>query len=376
MFDFLALKRLSASDLTFFERLFRTVDAGNQKSINLNADVLTGELYPSLSAVSAAQPDGEIGFPLTIYGPAAAAAYRVRRKIVKGGAYKNWRLNGEFVYDPPGQPGRFDDLRPGDLAVFGFQGRLSPHAVSLVLLAASVADDAALHAALAPLVAQSRRSMASMSPEALSEALRRAGAGAGHPLSGLTADAEVVQALEDAALGGASGPEVLRKRRRRVSREDLMKAKASADRNGVLGEELIDAWLSCLTGVDYEWVSASDALSPFDFVRRERESEQSIDVKSTSGGFENDFHLSLPEVKEAARSKRPYLIYRVYSLTEEGGTLRVSVDMRPLCARLLDAHEAAMFSGIKADSFSVPVSVVSWGDPIQIDVQDDDGEDG
>jgi len=35
----LALKRLTDSDLTIFETLFRKLAAGNQKAINLNADV-------------------------------------------------------------------------------------------------------------------------------------------------------------------------------------------------------------------------------------------------------------------------------------------------------------------------------------------------
>ena len=35
----LALKRLTASDLTFFEWHYRSRNAGNQKAINLNTDV-------------------------------------------------------------------------------------------------------------------------------------------------------------------------------------------------------------------------------------------------------------------------------------------------------------------------------------------------
>ena len=82
MVDLLALKRLTASDLTFFERLFRTMKAGNQKSINSNADVLTGILYPGLDAFVSDAKD-EIRFPLTIYGPAAAGAYRITRTMIK-----------------------------------------------------------------------------------------------------------------------------------------------------------------------------------------------------------------------------------------------------------------------------------------------------
>jgi len=36
-----------------FEAVYRKIDAGNQKSINLNADVLTGRLYPNLASMAA-----------------------------------------------------------------------------------------------------------------------------------------------------------------------------------------------------------------------------------------------------------------------------------------------------------------------------------
>ena len=44
MVDRIVLKRLTASDLTFFKSLFRTLSAGNQKAINLNADVFVEQL--------------------------------------------------------------------------------------------------------------------------------------------------------------------------------------------------------------------------------------------------------------------------------------------------------------------------------------------
>ena len=44
----IALKRLTASDLTLFEWQFRNRNAGNQKSINLNADVFIVQLFPSM----------------------------------------------------------------------------------------------------------------------------------------------------------------------------------------------------------------------------------------------------------------------------------------------------------------------------------------
>ena len=47
----LALKKLTASDLTLFEWHFRNRNAGNQKAINLNADVFVQQLFPALPEV-------------------------------------------------------------------------------------------------------------------------------------------------------------------------------------------------------------------------------------------------------------------------------------------------------------------------------------
>lgn len=45
----IAVKTLTGSDLTLFEWHFRNKNAGNQKSINLNANIFIDELYPYLS---------------------------------------------------------------------------------------------------------------------------------------------------------------------------------------------------------------------------------------------------------------------------------------------------------------------------------------
>src|SRR5438874_2342968 len=94
----LALKRLTASDLTFFEWQFRHLGVGGQKSINLNADVFVDRLFPAVS--EATRPTGRIPIDLWIFGPGARSSINLQRKIIKGGTYKNWRLDGEFVVNP------------------------------------------------------------------------------------------------------------------------------------------------------------------------------------------------------------------------------------------------------------------------------------
>ena len=61
MMDKLALKRLTASDLTFFEWHFKNRNVGNQKAINLNADVFSDQLYPALENHYPGTP-GQVGY--------------------------------------------------------------------------------------------------------------------------------------------------------------------------------------------------------------------------------------------------------------------------------------------------------------------------
>ncbi|MEM0941187.1 MAG: hypothetical protein AAGI25_15585 [Bacteroidota bacterium] len=109
----LALKRLTGSDLTLFEWQFRTINKGNQKSINLNANIFVEKLYPLLPQL-ADEKDGRIPIDLSIYGPGLNRLDNLQRKIIKGETYKNWRLNGEFIYNRPETPDRYNILKEGD----------------------------------------------------------------------------------------------------------------------------------------------------------------------------------------------------------------------------------------------------------------------
>lgn len=120
----LAVKRLTASDLTFFEWHFRNHNAGNQKAINLNADVFVDELYPALPELSI--DSGKVPVDISVFGPNGKGLQNLQRKIVKFGTYKNWRLNGEFIYNPNEDPGRYNVLSPGDFAFLEFSGAALP----------------------------------------------------------------------------------------------------------------------------------------------------------------------------------------------------------------------------------------------------------
>jgi hypothetical protein len=372
--DFIAAKRLAASDLTFFERLYRTVNKGGQKCINLNADVLTGQLYPNLE--SHFEPDTqEIRLGLDIYGPAAAGRYHLTRKIIKGGTYKNWRLNGEFVYDPHDEPGRFDGLQPGDIAVIGFDGKPAPFAVRMVLLAQAAPEDRALHAAVGALIPGGRRSMVALTQDNLNKVLSLPSVRDDHPLRLLALDPIAEAALEDAVQGGIRGTQILRQRRkgRPVTKAELAKAKRSADATGEAGEELVNDYLCLLKAEtkipNFVWVSSENVIAPYDFEILASDGISStvlIDVKATTGAFDAPFHISMAEIIHAAEATVPYVIYRVFGLSDAGGQIKVSDDIRAFAQKLRQSHDRSLPKQVTADGFTVLVDApgLSWGKPV------------
>lgn len=127
-----AIKRLSRSDLTLFEWHFRRIRAGNQKSINLNADIFVHEFYPALATIGHDEP---IRLSLLVHGPGKKGPLSLTRKIIKAESYKNWRLDGEMIHIDQDDPDRFSMLQPGDLAILRFEGEPVPEQIDLYLIA-------------------------------------------------------------------------------------------------------------------------------------------------------------------------------------------------------------------------------------------------
>ncbi len=369
--DRIALKRLTASDLTFFESLFRTLNAGNQKAINLNADVFIQQLYPALPNLVATLGD-VIAVSLTLLGPNGAGAHVISRAVTKRDAYKNWRLNGEFVRDPEGQPGRFNLLKVGDLALMEFGGDPGPQRISLLLVAAGAAQDATLHAALNTLVPGTQRTMVKISREQVAAAA--VAVPQAHPVWLIAADPEFEGALEDAALGGVKGTTVLRTRGyRKVSAATLAAAKASAEKNGRDGEALAWVHLTRLKAAGslsaIEWTSQSNAVSSCDFQATDDSGiELRIDAKSTSGKFEWSIHMSAAELAAAAEGSR-YDLWRIYGLDENGAQLRIAEAIGPKAKAILDGLK--MPAGVTVDSVSINPSSLTWGPELTIELPDE-----
>ena len=375
MTDRIAIKRLTASDCTLFEAVFRTIGAGNQKSINLNADILTGQFYPNLAAAAAAT-DNVVPLPISIYGPAAKGPHILTRKIIKNPTYKNWRLNGEFVSGPPGDPTRYDEIKPGDLAIMAFKGEAVPSRMDVILVGQSSPVDAALHAALATLFGN--KSMIAVTAADVASVANGAAVPESHPVYIAAADPEMETALEDAAQGGIEGTGKLLKKKggKKVSGSDLAKAKAKAEQTGQDGEGLVNAYFAAkvATGqlASYSWASSENAVAPYDFDTTSPTNQRTlIDAKATGGPFENMIHLSLAEIIEAA-GQVPYHIYRVFEIGENGGKLRISGDIRVLARKLKEIHEAHMPNGICVDSFSIATDALQWGAEEFVERPDDE----
>ena len=258
----LAIKRLTASDLTIFKWQFDN-SPSNQKSINLNANVFIDELYPTLSSTDAGRA-GRLPLDLYLHGPGYAKAWNLQRKIIKGISYKNWRLNGEYISNPDESTERFNVLAAGDFVIFDFEGELFPTAARAVFVSANVAEDVRLHDGIRDAGIDSMRAIQIAELNLIAVA---SGTPEVHPVYELLLDA----AIEDAAMNGIAGTEQVLRRQtgRRLTRTALERARERANDVGRMGEEMLDAHFAFQVADqkvdDYQWVAAENAISPFDF---------------------------------------------------------------------------------------------------------------
>lgn len=361
----LAVKKLTGSDLTLFEWQFRNRNAGNQKSINLNADVFIDRLYPALPSTDEGR-GGRLPLDLFLFGPGNAKAWNLQRKIIKGGSYKNWRLNGEYITNPDDQPERFNSLYPGDFAIFDFEGELVPTIARIVFVAASLPEDANLHQGIADIGVPSMRAIELTELRVIAHA---SGTPETHPVYELLLDS----AIEDAAQHGIAGTKRLLTRGtgRRLTRTELERARKRADDIGRMGEELLDGYFSLELEAgrieDYEWVANENAISPFDFWVKKNSERRKVEVKSTTGDFSQVLHISMSELLELRDSQEPYDLYRVYSIDENTAKLRVAECPRDFAKEALSALEG-LPEGVTADGVSVKPDSVQFGPEVEIQI--------
>lgn len=366
-----ALKSLTSSDLTLFKWHFQNQNAGNQKAINLNANVFTGILYPTLPNI-AESLHGRIPLDLYIFGPGLGGELNLQRKIVKHGTYKNWRLNGEFIENPLDDPNRFNVLERDDVVLIEFIGNVTPNAARAVFVAAKHGEDKELHAACtAFLDGKSMKALAFAELRGLIDVAQPDGS---HPIHELVLDAD----LEDAAFFGSEGTRRLLRRRsgKGMSRADLQASRTRAEESGDQGEgfanDLFSKMLSDGVITTFTWVSAENAIAPYDFtVVLADEPERLVDAKSTRGEFERRLHISMNEIKTMAEDSQPYDLYRIYEMTDNTARLRICRNMADFANTVLTQLEQVP-QGVTVDSISVDPSVLNFDDEIELELSLED----
>jgi hypothetical protein len=371
----LAVKRLTGSDLTLFEWHFRRV-ASNQKAINLNANVFIDELYPGLPVTPTVLGD-KIPLDLFVYGPGLESEYNLQRKIVKGRTYKNWRLDGEFIFNPSERPGRFNVLVEGDLAVFEFFGDIRPESARVVFLGSRVSEDSSLHAAFDSIVGnRPNDSMVALTPSQLARIAKDTGTPDDHPIFGLIS---LDNDLEVATLGDRQETTSLRSAPsgRRVSRDVLLRARSNAERVGELGEQFVNSHLTKqkVSGAidDFVWVSRENATSAYDFWYSIGGQRTLLDSKATELGFDSRLHMSLGELRQMGYGSERYDLYRVFEMSETTAKLRVSEDLGQWARGIIEILED-LPRGVLADGITVSPSSLPFGSDIEIEIPDEYGE--
>ena len=377
----LALKRLSASDLTFFEHHFRNTLGTKQKAINLDSRVFVKSFYPNINDVTGGGNDS-LAHPLNIYGPRGAPLYSQMCRTLKQA--KNWRMGGVIIRSDI-TPDRYESLVPDDLAIMVFLGGNRPERVDLFLISSQSEVDthlfSLLHAAYKDYFGE-KTAMLELSEQDLSETLQ-----AGIDVSLIdeshqvfeflrSSEALEVPSTSDTVPGSLFTPS----RKRVMSKDQLNKRKVAADKIGADGEKIINFWLEELVGQDkihdFEWVSQVNAIAPYDFeITDSAGKKMLVDAKSTGGVFENQFYISINELRTAADPSSDSCIYRVYELNPDGewGKLRVARLAAEFVQGIL-GQLSKLPNGVQVDGVAVKPSCLEFGEEITLNYMANQGD--
>ena len=371
------------SDITFFESQFRRLQAearlsgmkgSKQKGINLNADVFEQEFFPSARSNGSRR---RFNLPLAIYGPGLSSQPQMltRKIITAGGGGKNWRLNGELIPNPDFDPHRYDQLRPGDLAVFGAEGDSEPTSISMVLVSQANGEDAGLFAALSGALGNQR--MASVGEDELSALI--ATTPETHPIRELI-DRDLDEALDSASTGSADGLAQLRKRKspRRLTAEAFREARLKAEATGFGGEQLLNDWLDqeLAAGriLSFKWFFEENAINPWDFeIEDSSGAVRRIEVKTTRSAFKRPFQISQAELEFAADAASPPTdLYRLYEYDDGRARLAVARDIRATAQGILSVVQE-LAPQVKPDSYTMDIDRFSnWDHLGEIEIEEEE----
>jgi hypothetical protein len=94
-----------------------------------------------------------------------------------------------------------------------------------------------------------------------------------------------------------------------------------------------------------------------------------LDVKATSGGFERNVHISLPELLAMRDFKEPYFIYRLYEVGEGTAKLRISQEMRTIAEAILKVL-LGLPAGVSSDGVSLSPSMLGCSAEVSLAMPD------
>lgn len=372
-----AIRRIQLSETTFFQPLLEQVQrnaraagmkkGSAQKAINLDRRVFVDSFYPAL-------PDREFDVNLTVSGPDDNRVLATVRPISKPRAReesdsKNWRLHGSTIRNPLADPYRYDGIQPGDFLLMEFVDDAdgNPGAVTMQILTRSFARANGLETDLDALF-PGRWNMEAVSEGQMAALCART---RGLPVNPLALfDIEEEQLLEEALSGQEEAVQRVLRRRRNISREELLRTQQTRDLTGQLGERLTALHLQAeqdggRVGA-FVHMAEINAVAPYDFdIDLTAGGPRYVDTKATSGRHELEFHMSGAELAFAAASDRPYEIYRVSQARNSEGELRVSSDMREL-AQALVAVLGGLPEGVRSDSVSINPALLTWSEPVAL----------
>lgn len=141
-----------------------------------------------------------------------------------------------------------------------------------------------------------------------------------------------------------------------------------------MGEEFVNAHFEKLRAekriANFQWESQENAVSPYDFWYTQDARKSFLDVKATSGDFERNIHVSLPELFAMRDLAEPYYIYRVYEVGEGGAKLMISKEMRAFADSVLKVL-AGLPKGVNSDGISVSPTMLDFGAEENLVMPDD-----
>uniref|UniRef100_UPI0025E9E4AA hypothetical protein n=1 Tax=uncultured Deinococcus sp. TaxID=158789 RepID=UPI0025E9E4AA len=266
-----ALRRIQKSELPFFQAKLdqaraqqKLTGAGvsKQKAINFDRDVID-QFYPGLSQTQKHRVQ------LLIYGPDSQQEYDAQPAPPILLQQKNWRIGGGAIQSPAADPGRFDRIQKGDYLFFEFldDPAGNPGTVRMLILSETFVTAYGLAGSLGALFRKYRQNFIPLTEGQLLQLRYLSRLLPDDPLA-IFGDPEG-EAVEEALMGEASATVYVRRRGRKISKQEVRAQQEARSDTGEAGERLVKAYLAAggLAGeVDgFDHIAQEDALAACDF---------------------------------------------------------------------------------------------------------------